>query len=847
LVLAGACLAQQRSFRYYGAAEGLQNLAILSIAQDAQGFLWTGTESGLYRYDGTRFHLMDAAEGLPCTAEVHGLYAAPDGAVWANTCSKLFRFDGRRFAEAAGIGGMLNRAQAIAGGTGGRVVVSTGSGLKEVGPDGPDGSLVARPYLPGQPAAAHKTRGVFRSGGQLWFGCDVQLCVEENGRVTEFGEREGLPQDSWDAVIVLADGSVWARSTGKLYAKPAGAARFRQAPFEIGPSMYWGALAAGPDGTLLVPSDAGVAVRERGRWSLLDETKGLRSSMIAAALIDRQGSLWVGLTGGGLARLLGGGQWEGWTKAQGLASNLVWSILRDRRGGLWVGTSAGLTRLEAGRATRTWTKSDGLGGENVRWLGEARDAAIWSLTKPGWLVRIDPATGRLRALGKKDGLAASMLYRGFVDRSGRIWIAADTGLFRDDDPAVTFRFAKVNPPGIMTSGAWAVAQDGEGTFWITGPDGLWRLKGSEWRHYGKAEGLLIENPYITVVGPDGALWIRHRYDDGIERVEFAGDRIARATAIVPTAAGTGVTAFHGFDAQGAFWRGTDKGVQVLGRGSWTQYSTEDGLLWDDCDGEAFWADSDRSVWIGTSGGLAHFRPRPEAGASVRADPIVSSLEIRRQPRLARVSFSSLDFLHEQLMRFSYRLDGGPWTDAAERAISIDGIGPGRRRIEVRSQVRNGPFSEKLAVAEFRVPPFWWESWWFRGLVAAALGAVVYAGVLWRNRTLRRRNLALERAVRERTAELEAERAKVVEEKRRADEASEAKGRFLANMSHEIRTPLNGLLGLAGLMEGIQDPKESLETVRLIRSSGQMLLAMINDILDFSKVEAGKAELDHAPF
>ncbi len=88
---------------------------------------------------------------------------------------------------------------------------------------------------------------------------------------------------------------------------------------------------------------------------------------------------------------------------------------------------------------------------------------------------------------------------------------------------------------------------------------------------------------------------------------------------------------------------------------------------------------------------------------------------------------------------------------------------------------------------------------------------------------------------------------MVEEKRRADEASEAKGRFLANMSHEIRTPLNGLLGLAGLMEGIQDPKESLETVRLIRSSGQMLLAMINDILDFSKVEAGKAELDHAPF
>ncbi len=37
-------------------------------------------------------------------------------------------------------------------------------------------------------------------------------------------------------------------------------------------------------------------------------------------------------------------------------------------------------------------------------------------------------------------------------------------------------------------------------------------------------------------------------------------------------------------------------------------STEDGLIWNDTDGEAFWADADGSVWIGTSGGLAHYRP-----------------------------------------------------------------------------------------------------------------------------------------------------------------------------------------------------------------------------------------------
>jgi nitrogen-specific signal transduction histidine kinase/AmiR/NasT family two-component response regulator len=106
---------------------------------------------------------------------------------------------------------------------------------------------------------------------------------------------------------------------------------------------------------------------------------------------------------------------------------------------------------------------------------------------------------------------------------------------------------------------------------------------------------------------------------------------------------------------------------------------------------------------------------------------------------------------------------------------------------------------------------------------------------------------LEDAVRQRTAELESERTKVVEEKRRANEASEAKGRFLATMSHEIRTPLNGVIGLSRLLETMPVPPEALEMVRMIRSSGDGLLRVINDVLDFSKVEAGKLDLEVAPF
>ena len=55
---------------------------------------------------------------------------------------------------------------------------------------------------------------------------------------------------------------------------------------------------------------------------------------------------------------------------------------------------------------------------------------------------------------------------------------------------------------------------------------------------------------------------------------------------------------------------------------------EDGLIWDDTDGEAFWADADGSVWIGTSGGLAHYRP-PSGGwpRAPIAEPVITQLEM----------------------------------------------------------------------------------------------------------------------------------------------------------------------------------------------------------------------------
>src|SRR5436305_513438 len=81
----------------------------------------------------------------------------------------------------------------------------------------------------------------------------------------------------------------------------------------------------------------------------------------------------------------------------------------------------------------------------------------------------------------------------------------------------------------------------------------------------------------------------------------------------------------------------------------------------------------------------------------------------------------------------------------------------------------------------------------------------------------------------------------------AQAASRAKSSFLAVTSHAIRTPLNGVLGMAQAMANDELSEVQRDRVDVIRQAGEALLDILNDILDLSKIEAGKLDLETAPF
>jgi signal transduction histidine kinase/DNA-binding NarL/FixJ family response regulator len=99
---------------------------------------------------------------------------------------------------------------------------------------------------------------------------------------------------------------------------------------------------------------------------------------------------------------------------------------------------------------------------------------------------------------------------------------------------------------------------------------------------------------------------------------------------------------------------------------------------------------------------------------------------------------------------------------------------------------------------------------------------------------------LEQTVEARTSEL-------VSARDEAERANAAKSEFLAMVGHEIRTPMNGMMVMAEMLAAAPLGPRHLRYAEIIHRSGRNLLAIINDILDLSKIEAGRLDLEQAPF
>ncbi len=715
--------AQDLLVRRFSQESGLDVPIVHALAQDERGFLWIGTENGLYRYDGLEFQHWARDE---IQKPVWSIATSRQGRVVAHEVGgDLFEVTA---AGATPLPGPEKEAIDYLG----AIEFDANGRLWKVHGGAHRGALAWQ-----DPRTGWKLLSPAALGGEaakyLRKADDGAIHVLTDGgawrlRSNDPPEKLVSAEDLED-VVTLADGRLLALTTeGRILERRGGETRALFLPGDLGDgydlAVRGATVWAGYDRHL-------VALRAGAQPVIFGSGAGIEGAR--SLLMDREGSLWVG-SATALLQLPEPETWI-WNSRHGLPSGIIHDLTRlgdrvwltilegtgvlrrdslgrwiggvpgwhsryplcsDPRGVLWVSTERGILEIREEAIVRrhpemtTWIETCVADAEHGLWLSTGQG-----------LRYVDLGSGSMHAVESPPGpggVPGSLI----LDSSDRLWVSGREQVCHA--PAVSVR-----PGGSPSWSCDLIPGIGKVTRFVELPGGVlwagtrlggvWAFRDGRWSQVAASETLPTRSVMALVPSPRGGVWIVGR--GNLERVG------------APPGAGSG-------------W-------EVLERpGTWHGLPMKGG--------RDLIEEQDGTLWVATSIGVV--RVPPEARFDARGPPRVALVEVSvdgrpisldHPPELSHdrnrleLRFAALSYRDPSRVLYQVRLGPGrPWEDArGQPTFRWVDLRPGSYRAEVRASLDGEKWSEEPAAFAFVVKPPWYLEPW-----ALALFALLGAALLW---------------------------------------------------------------------------------------------------------------------
>lgn len=702
--------------------DGFTKAEISSIAQTPDGYLWLGTESGLYRFDGIKNEVWHPPLDQPLPSDdIFSLLATRDGTLWIGTANGLASWK--------------------------------------------DGKLTPHPQL----AGFYIFRILEDHEGTVWAsGLSItagKLCAIRTSDVQCSGGDGTLGRGAFN-LFEDSKGNLWAGVKNGLWRWNPGPPKFY--PLAGEPDGIQ-AIGEDSDGVLLVGWKGGVHRFVDGNTQPYPLPGQLRARRI---LRDRDGGIWIATTDRGLLHARQG-KVDAFATSDGLSGDTVLTIFEDREGNVWAATRSGLDRFHDS-AVATFSQSQGLSGSTVHSVFADRNGGVWLATNKG----LDLWTNsQIKLVGAFD---ASSL---FQDSSGRLWVATPFAQgYLENDRLVSISAVPGAVTGIAedTAGSLWIAHEHAGLFQVVNKNLVqkipWsqlghkdhvstmvadRVRGGIWlgfflggiayfsdgqirESYSVADGLSAGRVSDFLFDHDGSLWIAT--EQGLNRLKD------RHITTLTSKNGLPCDTIHWIredDAQ-SFWLYTACGLVRIAKSdlnatgqtmSATVFDSSDGvknLALGDHFSPQVTKSTDGRLWFPGLDGVSMIDPNhlslnqlappvhveqfiadrtvyvSDASSRLRLPPLIRNLEIE---------YTALSLVAPEKIRFRYLLEGRDtvWQDAGERrqAFYTD-LPPGNYRFRVIACNNSGVWNEAGTAFDFTIAPAYYQTMWFRVSIVVAV-------------------------------------------------------------------------------------------------------------------------------